>query len=78
MEQSVIIGSLGLVFLLVAFLLNLTKYLTSESATYNVMNLIGASLCCYASYLIGFWPFIILEGIWAIVALANLVKNLRK
>jgi hypothetical protein len=38
------------------------------------MNFIGAGICCYASYMVRFYPFVILEGIWAFVALISLLK----
>lgn len=40
------------------------------------MNLIGSSLSCYASILLQYKPFVILEGVWAavsLIALGNLV-----
>ncbi len=42
------------------------------------MNIIGAGLSCYASVLIGFIPFVILEATWAIVATAGLIKSNRQ
>jgi hypothetical protein len=74
MKPSDIIASIGVIILLIAFLLNLYKKLSAESKLYSVLNLIGAGVCCFASYIIRFYPFIILEGIWAIVALISLFK----
>jgi len=74
MKLSDIIASIGVIILLVAFLLNLYKKLSAESKTYSLLNFIGASVCCYASYMISFYPFIILESIWAFVALVSLFK----
>ncbi len=74
MKTSDIIASLGVIILLIAFLLNLYKKLPAESKTYSLLNFIGAGTCCFASWLIGFYPFIILEAIWAFVALVSLFK----
>jgi hypothetical protein len=74
MKISDIIASTGVIILLIAFLLNLYKKLSANSKPYTLMNLIGAGLCCYASWLIRFYPFVILESIWAIVALISLLK----
>jgi hypothetical protein len=74
MKTSDIIASLGVIILLIAFLLNLYKKLPAESKTYALLNLIGAGTCGYASYMISFYPFVILEGIWAFVALTSLFK----
>ncbi|MGN6640771.1 MAG: CBU_0592 family membrane protein [Mucilaginibacter sp.] len=74
MKISDIIASTGVVILLIAFLLNLYKKLDANSRPYALMNFIGAGLCCYASWLIRFYPFVILESIWAFVALISLLK----
>jgi hypothetical protein len=74
MELSDIIASIGVIILLIAFLLNLYRKLSAESKIYSLLNLIGAGVCCFASYMIRFYPFIILEAIWAFVALVSLFK----
>ena len=74
MKISDIIASIGVIILLIAFLLNLYKRLSAESKTYALLNFIGAGTCCYASYMISFYPFVILEAIWGFVALVSLFK----
>jgi hypothetical protein len=72
MKASDILASVGVVILLIAFGLNLYKRLPAENKIYGFLNFIGAGICCFASYLIGFYPFIVLEGVWALVALLSL------
>src|ERR1700739_4480782 len=74
MKSSDIIASIGVIILLIAFMLNLYKRLPATSRLYSLMNFIGAGLCCYASWMVSFYPFIILEGVWAFVALVSLFK----
>ena len=74
MKTPDIIASIGVTILLVAFFLNLYGKLSSESKTYSAMNLIGAAICAVSSYMIRFYPFIVLESIWALVALVSLFK----
>ncbi|HIH05308.1 TPA: hypothetical protein HA281_00975 [Candidatus Woesearchaeota archaeon] len=74
MEFPVIIGSLGVFLLLLAFFLNLFKFLMQDTRAYVILNIIGGGLACYASILIGFLPFVILEGTWAVVAAVGLVR----
>jgi hypothetical protein len=62
------IGSIGVTLLLVAFLLNVVRILRADGYPYIVLNLVGAALACYSSYLIAFMPFVVLEGTWAVVA----------
>jgi len=38
------------------------------------MNIAGAGLACYASYLINYLPFIILEGVWTFVSIIALLR----
>jgi hypothetical protein len=72
MKTSDILASIGVVILLIAFLLNLYKKLPAQSKIYGLMNFIGAGICCFSSYLIKFYPFVLLEGVWGFVALLSL------
>ena len=74
MKLSDLIASAGVIILLIAFLLNLYKKLSAGSKAYSLLNFVGAGICCLASYMINFYPFVILEGIWAFVALVSLFK----
>jgi len=75
---SDIIASIGVAILLIAFLLNLLKKLPQDSHSYSLMNVIGAGFACYASWLIHFWPFVILEGTWCLAAGAALFRRKRR
>jgi len=74
MKVSDIIASIGVIILLIAFMLNLTKKMKADSRAYSLLNFIGAGLCCYASWMVKFYPFILLEGVWSLVALVSLFK----
>jgi hypothetical protein len=74
-SHSEIVGSIGVAILLIAFFLNLFQYLPQNRRSYAVMNLIGAGMSCYASWLINFLPFVVLEGTWAMVAAASLLRK---
>jgi hypothetical protein len=71
------VGSLGVALLLGAFFANLCGFLDRGHRTYQSLNLVGAGLACWASWMIGFFPFVILEGAWAIVAAVALTSGLR-
>jgi hypothetical protein len=72
MKLPDVLASIGVIILLVAFLLNLYDKIPVHSKAYSLMNFIGAGICCFASYLIRFYPFIVLEGVWSFVALLSL------
>lgn len=73
-----IIGTIGVSLLLLAFFMNLFGIISQDKKAYILMNLLGAAIACYASVLIGFVPFIILEGTWGFVAFLALVRPMIK
>jgi hypothetical protein len=74
--HSTIIGFIGVGLLLIAFFLNLFRYLRADNLAYLGLNLVGAVLACWSSWLIDFMPFVLLEGTWAIVAAVALGRRL--
>ncbi len=70
-----LIGTIGVALLLAAFVLNLLNMLRADGFAYSVLNLVGAALACYSSWLIGFMPFVVLEGVWAAAAAYVLVRR---
>ena len=76
MSVSSLIGSVGVTILLLAFVLNLTQKLKADSSAYLLMNILGAFLAGVSSYMISFWPFVVLEGVWVIASLFPLIKKI--
>ncbi len=74
-SYATFVGSAGVTLLLIAFLLNLMKLLRSDGWSYLALNVAGAGLACYSSYLISFMPFVILEGTWTAVTAAAVAKK---
>jgi hypothetical protein len=72
------IGFTGVAILLLAFLLNLLKRISSNSLLYILMNIVGAGLACLASWLINYVPFVILEASWTVVSLVALINYVRQ
>ncbi len=75
MNSSTLIGSLGVSLLLVAYFLNLFKALASDNKVYILLNILGAGISCYASVLLHYLPFIVLEAIWGVVGIAALFRR---
>ncbi len=71
------IGFIGVFQILLAYVLNIFGKLEKKDLTFILLNLIGASLACLASILMKYMPFIILEGVWALVSLVALLKYKR-
>ena len=74
MSSGDLIGSLGVAILLAAFVAQLFGRLRSDTRAYHALNVVGAGLACLASYLIGFWPFVVLEATWMAAAAYALVR----
>lgn len=75
-STSDLVGSVGVAMLLGAFALNLLGHMAREGVAYALLNVVGAGLAAFASWLITYWPFIILEGTWCVVSLFALQRAL--
>ena len=78
MSYTDIISTIGVSLILLAFFLNTFKYVSDNSNLYFVLNIVGGAFACYGSVLLNSLPFIILEGIWSVVALIALIKLMLK
>ncbi len=74
MSTSDWIGTVGVFFILLAYFCNTFRWLSSQSRLFFALNALGASMACLASFLIAYWPFVILEGIWTIVSVIGLIR----
>ncbi len=70
-----IVNSAGVFLILSAFFLLVLGKVKSDNRLYLLMNLVGAGLSCYGSWLIHAIPFVVLEGTWAAVAVVGLLKG---
>lgn len=74
MNTNDIIGTTGVGLILAAYFLGTFKLVAKESILYFLLNTIGAALACYASWLIHYFPFVVLEAVWTLVSLIGLTK----
>ncbi|MET6989843.1 CBU_0592 family membrane protein [Sediminicola arcticus] len=72
------IGAIGVFLILLGYFLNLREIIKPTDLSYILLNLLGAGIACVASFLLDYVPFIILEGIWALVSLMAFIKYLRQ
>ena len=77
MSFAEVLGTVGVSMILVGFSLNLFGLMQRSSYKYVLLNLVGGALACTASILIEFFPFVILEGTWTVVAVVGLANLLR-
>jgi hypothetical protein len=72
------IGTSGVFLILLAYFLNVIKKIKTGDLSFIILNLVGASLSCAASFLLRYWPFIILEACWSLISLYSLIKFIWK
>ncbi|MGC4101364.1 CBU_0592 family membrane protein [Ferruginibacter sp.] len=75
MNYNDIIGTIGVGLILLAYFCNTFGWINNKSKQFFLLNIIGAGLACYASLLINYWPFVILEGTWFLVSVIGLLQK---
>lgn len=75
MDTGTLVGTTGVTLLLLGFVLNLLKKIRSDSVVYLLLNVAGAALAGISSYMIKFWPFVVLEAVWVLASLLPLMKK---
>ena len=78
MAANDIIGTAGVGLILTAYFMGTFKMIDKDRAFYFLLNTMGAAVACYASWLINYFPFVILEAVWAIVSVIGLLNVLKK
>jgi hypothetical protein len=76
MNFTLLIGVSGATLLLVGFACQQFGSLKSGSVSYHMLNALGAGLLTLYSLLLHSVPFVVLEGVWMIVALWYLLRKL--
>ena len=71
------IGTVGVFLILLAYFLNVRGLMSNKGIWFILLNLFGAGLAGLASWLIDYYPFVVLEGAWFAVTFYSLVKFLR-
>lgn len=78
MTTNDIIGSIGVGITLLAYFLSVFSLIQKEGVLFFWMNILGSGIACFASVLIEFWPFVVLEGSWVVISIIGLVKSIKK
>ena len=71
-----VIGTLGMLMLLGAFLANALGRLRPWSIPYQALNAVGAGILAWYSVYQQVWVFAVLEGVWCLAAVVNLLRAL--
>ncbi|HIH21992.1 MAG TPA: hypothetical protein HA222_05040 [Candidatus Diapherotrites archaeon] len=73
-----ILGFLGLIILLIAFLMNVRRHKHNFWETYLFLNFAGSALLAYYALSLNSIPFLVLEAVWAVFSLFKLFQKMRK
>ena len=74
MSLSDWIGAIGVAITLIAYFCMSFKWMSAHGRIFFLLNTIGAAMTCFASCLISYWPFVVLEGTWTIVSLIGMIR----
>jgi hypothetical protein len=66
----------GALLILAGFILSQRNLLDADSYLYLIINLTGAAILAVLAFQSQRWGFVLLEGVWALVALAGLILRL--
>ncbi|MDP2695943.1 MAG: hypothetical protein Q8O87_01675 [bacterium] len=76
MDTTIIIGSVGATLILITFFLNQFHKLSNDSLIYDVINFIGGVLLLIYSILLDSVPFMVVNAVWSIVSLKDIITDL--
>jgi hypothetical protein len=71
-----IIQIVGALLILAGFILTQWNLLDADSHRYLILNLAGGTILALLAFQAQRWGFVLLEGVWALVALAGLIVRL--
>lgn len=76
LDFTTILGIVGAIFILVAFILEQKKIWNSEMLRYDLVNFIGSAVLIVYGILIKGYPFVVLNSVWALVSLLDMVTDI--
>ena len=75
MSADQVVQMVGAVLILAGFILSQRNLLDADSYLYLLLNLAGAAILAVLAFQGQRWGFVLLEGVWTLVALAGLVMR---
>ena len=74
---NLIIGFGGMTLILIAFICNQIHKWKDDDLIYDLFNAVGSLGMVYYAYSLKSWPFLILNGIWALVSIKDVFLDLK-
>jgi len=69
-----IVGTFGVVLILLCYFLIQVGKLTAENLSYSVINMVGASLILFSLYFEFNFASVLIEGFWVIISLIGISR----
>ncbi len=73
MSVDQVVQIVGALLILAGFILSQRNLLDADSYPYLFLNLAGATILAVLAFQTQHWGFVLLEGVWALVALVGLI-----
>lgn len=77
-ELNLLVGIVGMVFILMAFIDDLFKKITEDNVSYNLLNIAGGLALAYYAYSLSSLPFMILQLFWVLSSAYKLLTLYQK
>lgn len=75
---TLMIGLSGMVLVLLAFLMNQTHIWKDTDLIYDGTNFLGGALLVWYAWIIYSWPFLLLNGVWALWSLRDVYLDIKQ
>ena len=76
MSLDQVVQMAGALLILAGFILSQRNLLDADSYLYLILNLVGATILVVLAFQMQRWGFVLLEGVWALVALVGVILRL--
>ncbi len=78
-DINLAIGALGMFLILLGFAMEeFARRSRHESLAYNAINIAGAFFLVVYAWSLRSWPFLVLNGVWVVVAIVKILQILER
>ena len=74
-DTNLVVGISGMSIILVLFIFNELKKLSTDSVKYDAANAVGAFMLVYYAFALKAWPFLVLNLVWGGFSLFQVIDD---
>lgn len=78
MDITTVVGVTGAFIILVTFILNQSGKWSAQTRSYDIANAVGSLILVGYAFLLQSIPFVILNGVWFVVSLRDVLNGKQK